>query len=99
MCEIYLSKSLDKLLMVKTKRIIVATILGIVCGIFCAYGTKEVLPEFTMLMLLGVVYNRMLIGLLIGFADEIKIHPAVQACLWRPHRSCDIEGCVNTHCD
>ncbi len=62
------------------KRLIIATILGILCGIFCMYGTITKFPEFAAdtLFLIGIVYNRTLIGIVIGIADNIDLHPALR---------------------
>jgi len=62
------------------KRLIIATILGILCGLFCMYGTISKFPEFAAdtLFLVGIVYNRALIGVVIGIADNIGLHPALR---------------------
>ncbi len=62
------------------KRLIIATILGILCGLFCMYGTIFKFPEFAAdtLFLIGIVYNRALIGVVIGIADNIDLHPALR---------------------
>ena len=61
------------------KRLVIATILGILCGLFCMYGTITKFPgEFGTLMLIGIVYNRALIGIVIGIADNIDLHPALR---------------------
>ena len=62
------------------KRLIIATILGILCGLFCMYGTISKFPEFAAdtLFLVGIVYNRALIGVVIGIADNINLNPALR---------------------
>lgn len=61
------------------KRLVIATILGILCGLFCMYGTITKFPgEFGTLALIGIVYNRALIGIVIGIADNIDLHPALR---------------------
>jgi len=62
------------------KRLVIATILGILCGLFCMYGTITKFPEFPAdtLFLIGIVYNRALIGVVIGIADNIDLHPAMR---------------------
>ena len=64
----------------KAKRLVLATILGILCGLFCMYGTISKFPEFAAdtLFLVGIVYNRALIGVVIGIADNIDLHPALR---------------------
>lgn len=64
------------------KRLVTATILGILCGIFCMYGTITKFPgEFGTLALIGIVYNRALIGIVIGIADNIDLHPALRGAI------------------
>ena len=56
------------------KRIIIATFIASVFGLFCAYGTSTVeIPGFevTMPHLLTIFYARVLIGVFIGIADNI----------------------------
>jgi hypothetical protein len=61
------------------KRLVIATILGILCGIFCMYGAMTKFPgEFGTLALIGIVYNRALIGIVIGTSDNIDLHPALR---------------------
>ena len=63
----------------KTKRLVIATILGILCGLFCMYETIAKFPgEFGTFMLIGIVYNRALIGIVIGIVDNIDLHPAMR---------------------
>ena len=64
----------------QVKRLIIATILGMLCGLFCMYGTIIKFPEFAAdtLFLAGIVYNRTLIGVVIGIADNIDLHPALR---------------------
>jgi hypothetical protein len=64
------------------KRLVIATILGILCGLFCMYGTMTKFPgEFGTLMLIGIVYNRALIGIVIGIADNIDLPPALRGAI------------------
>ncbi|HDN65111.1 MAG TPA: hypothetical protein ENF23_02255 [Methanosarcinales archaeon] len=44
------------------------------------YGTITKFPEFAAdtLFLIGIVYNRALIGVVIGIADNIDLHPAMR---------------------
>lgn len=61
------------------KRIIIAMAIGMLCGIFCAYGTIWKYPgQFGMPILASIVYNRALMGFVIGIADNIKVHPIVR---------------------
>ena len=64
------------------KRLVIATILGILCGLFCMYGTMTKFPgAFGTLMLIGIVYNRALIGIVIGIADNIDLPPALRGAI------------------
>jgi len=64
------------------KRLAIATILGTLCGIFCMYGTIAKFPgEFGTLALIGIVYNRALIGIFIGTSDNIDLHPALRGAI------------------
>ena len=63
------------------KRIIIATAIGLLCGLFCAYGTMmmvdrgELDPQLaTAGSLAFIVFNRVLIGLVVGIADRIKMN-------------------------
>ncbi|MBM3309155.1 MAG: hypothetical protein FJY77_02785 [Candidatus Altiarchaeales archaeon] len=61
------------------KRIIIATLLGLLFGLFCAYGTESSMPGvFSTGILASIVYNRVLIGFFIGIADSIKISPIIR---------------------
>jgi hypothetical protein len=62
-----------------TKRVVVATIIGTLCGLFCAYGTVVKFPgQFGILMLAAIMYNRALIGFVIGIADTIKVYSVIR---------------------
>jgi hypothetical protein len=67
-----------------TKRVIIATVIGLLAGIFCATGTwmmaeKGELTFFpTLGLLASIVYNRVLIGMFIGYGDNIKLHPVAR---------------------
>lgn len=62
-----------------SKRVVIATVIGILCGLFCAYGTEMKFPgQFSVLVLAGIVYNRALIGFVIGIADHIKLNPILR---------------------
>ena len=65
-----------------TKRVLTATAVGLLCGIFCAYGTVWKYPDqFGILMLASIVYNRVLIGFVIGIADNIKTRPIIRGAI------------------
>ncbi len=64
---------------ISAKRVIIATVLGVICGLFCMYGTMMKFPgQFETAILLSIVYNRALIGFVIGLAGDIKMHPATR---------------------
>ena len=65
-----------------TKRVIIATVIGGLCGIFCAYGAVWKYPgRFGMLILASIIYNRALLGFVIGIADNIKVHPIAKGAI------------------
>jgi len=71
---------------VNAKRIAIATVIGLLCGLFCAYGTimaAESKPELiiTTGLLALIVYNRILIGLFVGVGDNITLHPVIRGAL------------------
>ena len=68
------------------KRIAIATTIGLICGLYCAYGTlwiAESKPAFVITtgLLALIVYNRILIGLFIGVGDNIALHPVLRGAL------------------
>ena len=59
-----------------TKRLLIALALAAFFGFFCAYGTSTVeIPGFEMTMpyLMTIFYSRLLIGLVVGLGEEVKI--------------------------
>ena len=61
------------------KRVIISTIIGVLCGIFCS-GSIAMNPNpgfpVTLGLLIGsLFYNRVLIGFVVGIADQINLHP------------------------
>ena len=69
-----------------SKRIAIATTIGFLSGLFCAYGTiyfAESIPELVITtgLLALIVYNRILIGLFIGIGDNIPLHPVIRGAL------------------
>ncbi len=68
------------------KRILIALVIGIICGIFCAMGSAGVTNPLTgeafgIFILASIFYNRVLIGVGVGFADSIKLHPVLRGAL------------------
>ncbi len=61
-----------------TKRVIIATLLGVVCGILCYVGGRYILEvpgNYTLLHFINVMINRTLIGFVIGIsALNMKWH-------------------------
>jgi hypothetical protein len=61
------------------KRLLYSVILGAISGILCASGafvllnTEPSIPNIS-IYLIGAFYNRIIIGFLIGFAEELKIY-------------------------
>ena len=68
------------------KRIAIATVIGLLCGLFCAYGTVMIAESKPTLvvttgLLAVVVYNRVLLGLFVGLGDDIPLHPVLRGAL------------------
>ena len=70
------------------KRIIIATTIGLLCGLFCVYGTMMMVDKgeldsqlVTMGFLAFIVFNRMLIGFVIGVGDKIKLNCVLRGAL------------------
>jgi Mg/Co/Ni transporter MgtE len=60
----------------KAKRMAISLFVAALCGVFCAYGTSTVqIPGFqvTMPYLLTIFYSRLLIGLVVGLAENIRL--------------------------
>lgn len=58
------------------KRMVISLALAAFFGFFCAYGTSMVeIPGFTVTMpyLLTIFYARLLIGVLVGFTENLKL--------------------------
>ena len=69
-----------------TKRIAIATVIGLLFGLFCAYGTIWIAASKPALvvttgLLAGVIYNRILLGLFVGLGDDIPLHPVLRGAL------------------
>ena len=69
-----------------SKRIVIATTIGLLSGLFCAYGTiwiAESKPELVITtgLLALIIYNRILIGFFVGMGDNIPLHPVVRGAL------------------
>ncbi|RLG33847.1 hypothetical protein DRN97_04050 [Methanosarcinales archaeon] len=68
------------------KRIAIATTIGLLCGLYCAYAASQMEnpatgAPFGIFILLSIVYNRALIGFVIGIADGIKLHPVLRGAI------------------
>ena len=66
------------------KRVLIATVVGALCGVFCAWGTSQIKePSFpvTAGVLVSVFYNRLLIGFFVGLADNVKLHSVIRGAL------------------
>jgi len=64
-----------QILMIDLKRIGLATLTGAVLGIFCILGATGRVGGWTgnEMLLIGLWYNRLIIGLLIGFAGTLQL--------------------------
>jgi len=69
------------------KRFLIATFIGALAGVFCAYGTQmsaesgELDFEATRGIIGSVFYNRLLIGMFIGLLGSCKIHPILRGAI------------------
>lgn len=61
-----------------TRRVSIATALGIAVGILCAYGSATSVPSLTLPILATIFYDRILLGFVIGIADGIDARPAIR---------------------
>lgn len=61
--------------MINVKRIVLAILIGAVLGIFCILGAGGRVGGWTgnEILLIGLWYNRVIMGLLIGFAGDLKL--------------------------
>jgi hypothetical protein len=61
--------------MISVKRIGFATLLGAILGIFCILGASGRVGGWVgnEILLIGLWYNRVIMGLLIGFAGELHL--------------------------
>ena len=61
--------------MISLKRIGLATVFGAILGIFCILGASGRVGGWTgnEVLLIGLWYNRVIMGLLIGFAGDLKL--------------------------
>lgn len=64
--------------MINYKRLGVATVMGMILGVFCILGLSQRIPAdgalpSNTIYLLGGWYNRVIMGVLIGFAGDLKI--------------------------
>ncbi|MHA1270958.1 MAG: hypothetical protein ACTSPY_14285 [Candidatus Helarchaeota archaeon] len=60
------------------KRLFYSILLGVIFGAICATGVYFLIPETTLipnryLYIAGAFYNRIIMGSLIGFAEELKL--------------------------
>ena len=62
------------------KRVAIALTAGLAAGLFCAYGTVLMVKKgqanfpVTAGILASIVYNRLLLGFIVGIADRIKLN-------------------------
>lgn len=69
------------------KRVAIALAVGLATGLFCAYGLVMMVQKgkanfpVTTGIIASVVYNRMLIGFVIGIADGIKLNAVLRGAL------------------
>jgi len=54
--------------MVYAKRLGIAVVMGIICGLLCGVGGMTFVEGFTITMMWGAIFNRAFIGLAIGIS-------------------------------
>ena len=61
--------------MINIKRVGFATLLGAILGIFCILGASGRIGGWTdnEILLIGLWYNRVIIGVIIGFAGDLNL--------------------------
>ena len=59
--------------MMNKKRILIALLTGAILGVFCIIGVGARIGYENYIFLVGMWYNRVVMGLLIGLADSIQI--------------------------
>lgn len=61
------------------RRIAISTALGAIFGAICLYGTMTSLPgQLSTPILATIFYNRVLLGLVIGMAGSVPLHPMLR---------------------
>ena len=66
------------------KRIILATIFGAILGIFCILGAGGRVGGWTgnEILLIGLWYNRVIMGIIIGFAGDLQLIKNGKSAKW-----------------
>lgn len=66
------------------KRIILATILGAILGVFCILGAGGRVGGWigNEILLIGLWYNRVIMGIIIGFAGDLKLIKSGKSAKW-----------------
>ncbi|HNR43973.1 MAG TPA: hypothetical protein PLI06_08575 [Methanofastidiosum sp.] len=59
--------------MINNKRILIGLLTGAILGVFCIIGVGARIGYENYIFLIGMWYNRVVMGLLIGLADNIQI--------------------------
>lgn len=64
------------------KRLKMSIIIGAILGVFCIIGANTRFPLLgNELFFIAMWYNRVIIGLVIGLADKIKLKPSIRGLL------------------
>ncbi len=69
--------------MINKKRILISLITGAILGVFCIVGVGARIGYQNYIFLIGMWYNRVVMGLLIGLADDIQITKGAKNVLLR----------------
>jgi len=60
------------------RRLLISLALGLLFGLLCAYGSATSVPSLTLPILAAIFYDRLLLGLAVGMAEGIDVHPLIR---------------------
>jgi hypothetical protein len=64
------------------RRIVLAILLGLLCGLFCMWTTSETSSNpISFTALLAVGYNRIILGLVVGLSGKLMIRPVLRGAI------------------
>ncbi|NYT02991.1 MAG: hypothetical protein GKC10_09600 [Methanosarcinales archaeon] len=60
------------------RRLQISVALGLLFGLLCAYGSANSVPGLSLPILASIFYDRLLLGLAVGMAEGIDLHPLIR---------------------